>query len=88
MKAGIFIGPQICDLLCNPDFTSKLNPLEVVPGGLFKNVVVYNSLLNHKADNYVELVQDMMEAYQKMGMSHVFENPFPTHSHLFFFPDK
>ena len=28
LKAGIFVGPQIRELTCDPKFKNKLNPLE------------------------------------------------------------
>jgi hypothetical protein len=86
LKAGIFIGPQIRDLLCDPVFTSKLSQLELVAWEAFRNVV-NNFLGNHKADNYVELVQDMKEAYRKMGCRMSLKMHF-LHSHLSFFPDN
>ena len=63
-------------MLFNPDFTSKLNPLELVAWESFKNVVD-NFLHNHKADNC--LVSSRYDAdLSKNGMSHVSENVFPT----------
>ena len=58
-------------------FTSKLDPLQLVAWEAFKNVV-NNFLGNHRAENYVELVQDMMEAYKKNGMPHVSEDAFSS----------
>lgn len=86
LKAGIFIGPQIRDLLLDPVFTSKLDPLQLTAWEAFKNVV-NNFLGNHRAENYVELVQDMMEAYKKMGCRMSLKMHF-LHSHLSFFPSN
>ena len=77
LKAGIFIGPQIRDLLLDPVFTSKLDPLQLTAWEAFKNVV-NNFLENHRAENYVEWVQDMMEAYKKNGMLYVPEDAFSS----------
>jgi hypothetical protein len=49
--------------------------------------VVKNCLGNHKADNYVELVNGMLEAYHKMGCRMSLKMHF-LHAHLSFFPDN
>jgi hypothetical protein len=84
LKAGVFVGPQIRDLMRDTVFTSKLNQLELSAWEAFKNVV-QNFLGNKKADNYVELVADMLEAYRKMGCRMSLKMHF-LHSHLSFFP--
>lgn len=86
IKAGVFIGPQIRDLLRDPVFSSKLNGLQRKAWEAFRKVVD-NFLGNHKAENYVELVQDMLNAYQGMGCRMSLKMHF-LHSHLSFFPDN
>jgi hypothetical protein len=51
LKAGIFIGPQIRDLLRDDVFVSKLNSLELSAWDAFKQVV-QNFLGLNRADNY------------------------------------
>ena len=83
IKAGIFVGPQIREL-CDPEFKNKLNPLEFAAWEAFV-LVVQNFLGNHRAEQYVELVDNMIKAYQRMGcqMSHKMHF---LYSHLDFFP--
>ena len=63
LKAGIFIGPQIRELMCDPKFKNKLNPVEFAAWEAFV-LVVQNFLGNHKAEQYVELVDNMLKAHQ------------------------
>ena len=85
LKAGIFIGSQIRDLLPDTVFTSKLDPLQLAAWEAFKNVV-NNFLGNHRAQNYVKLIQDMTEAYRKMMGCRMSLKMHFLHSHLSFFP--
>lgn len=84
IKAGIFIGPQIRDLLRDDVFVSKLNTLELSAWDAFKQVV-QNFLGLNRADNYAELIDNMLESYQKMGCRMSLKLHF-LHSHLEFFP--
>ena len=49
LKAGIFVGPQIRELMCDPEFKNKLNPFEFATWEAFV-FVVQNFLGNHRAD--------------------------------------
>jgi len=73
-------------LLRDPVFSSHLNGLQRKAWEAFRNVVD-NFLGNHKADNYVDLVEDMLEAYRRMGCRMSLKMHF-LHSHLSFFPDN
>ena len=84
LKAGIFVGPQIGELMCNPKFKNKLNPLEFAAWEAFV-LVVQNFLGNHRAEQYAELVGDMLKARQRMGCKISLKTHF-LHSHLDFFP--
>lgn len=86
LKSGIFIGPQIRDLLRDDVFVSKLNSLELSAWDAFKQVV-QNFLGLNRADNYAELIDNMLENYQKMGCRMSLKLHF-LHSHLEFFPDN
>jgi hypothetical protein len=55
LKAGIFVGPEIREIMRDDAFTSKLNKLELAAWDAFV-LVVKNFLGNHRADNYAELV--------------------------------
>ena len=84
LKAGIFIGPQIREMMCDSEFKNKLNQLELAAWEAFK-LVVQNFLGNHRAENYAELVDNMLKAYRRMGCRMSLKIHF-LHSHLDFFP--
>ena len=58
LTAGIFIGPQIRELLCDQGFSDVLNVKELAAWNGFK-LVVSNFLGNHRAENYEQLIDDM-----------------------------
>jgi len=49
LKAGIFIHPHIQELMCDPKFKNKLNPLEFATWEAFV-FVVQNFLGNYRAE--------------------------------------
>jgi hypothetical protein len=84
LMAGIFIGPQIREVLCDQGFSDVLNVKELAAWNGFK-LVVSNFLGNHRAENYEQLIDDMLCHYRNMGcrMSLKMHS---LHSHLDFFP--
>ena len=66
LKSGIFIGPQIRELMRDNKFRTKRNPPELAAWGAFV-LVFYNFLGNHKAFEYVQLVPNMLKAYELKG---------------------
>ncbi|KAL6461808.1 hypothetical protein MHYP_G00299530 [Metynnis hypsauchen] len=84
LKAGIFDGPQVCELIKDKDLPSKHRPLELRAWESFVQVV-QNFLGNHKATNYEELVDDMLISFKRMGCRMSLMIHF-LHSHLDFFP--
>ncbi|XP_058862618.1 uncharacterized protein LOC131704953 [Acipenser ruthenus] len=66
VKAGVFVGPQIKKILeCN-EFPKKLTSKEKAAWNSFV-AVVRGFLGNHKAENYVELVETLVKNYGTMG---------------------
>ncbi|XP_058883872.1 uncharacterized protein LOC131737639 [Acipenser ruthenus] len=66
VKAGVFVGPQIKMILeCN-EFPKKLTSKEKAAWNSFV-AVVRGFLGNHKAENYVELVETLVKNYGTMG---------------------
>jgi hypothetical protein len=66
VKAGVFIGPQIKKIMeCN-EFPKKLTCKEKTAWNSFI-AVVQGFLGNHKAENYVELVENLVKNYGTMG---------------------
>ena len=84
LKAGIFVGPEIRQSILDNAFKQKLNPAESTAWEAFV-LVVQNVLGNHRSENYVELVENMLTAFQVMGARMSLKMHF-LHSHLDFFP--
>ena len=66
LKAGIFDGPQIRQLIRDPHFENSMNEVELEAWKAFV-LVVKNFLGNTKAGNYVELVTNMVTAFRNLG---------------------
>ena len=66
IKGGIFVGPQIKKIFASTEFSDKLNKIERTAWNFFK-AVVDGFLGNNRAENYQELVQDLIEPYSAMG---------------------
>lgn len=86
LVAGIFIGPEIRKLLLDDHFTNVLNRRETDAWKAFKHVVE-GFLGNNRAENYVELVENMVTAFQNLGCRMSLKLHF-LHSHLDFFPSN
>ncbi len=63
MKAGIFDGPQIQQLIRDPEFENSMNEVELEAWKAFV-LVVKDFLGNNKARNYTELVNNMLTGLQ------------------------
>ncbi|XP_058889662.1 uncharacterized protein LOC131739473 [Acipenser ruthenus] len=66
VKAGVFVGPQIKKILKCNEFPKKLTSKEKAAWNSFV-AVVRGFLGNHKAKNYVELVETLVKNYGTMG---------------------
>ncbi|GBN15151.1 hypothetical protein AVEN_73620-1 [Araneus ventricosus] len=86
IKEGIFVGPQIIQLMKDPVFESKLTAKEAAAGTSFKEIAK-NFLGNHKAENYRQIVNNLLKVYKTMGCNMPFKIHF-LHSHLDFFPEN
>lgn len=84
IKEGVFIGPQIRTLLQDEEFHRLLHGKEKAAWVAFK-LVVTNFLGNTKADNYKELVENLLQAYKNLGCNMSLKIHF-LHNHLDFFP--
>ena len=69
LKAGICDGPQIRQLIRDPEVENVMNEVELEAWKAFV-LVVKNLLGNNKARNYAELVNNMLAAFQKPGLQH------------------
>ena len=66
LKAGIFDGPQLRQLIRDPEFENSMNEGELEAWKAFV-LVVKNFLGNNKASNYAELVTKMLTAFKNLG---------------------
>ena len=66
IKEGIFIGPQIREMLQNKQFDEDLNKTERNAWLSFKRLCK-DFLGYHKAANYQDVVQDLLTLYKAMG---------------------
>ena len=84
IKEGVFVGPQIRELLRDDAFDHALRGKEKTAWKAFQLVAI-NFLGNNKADNYRLLVENLLKAYKSLGCNMSLKIHF-LHSHLDFFP--
>ena len=85
-KAGIFDGPQIRKLLKDPSFITSMSTVEQRAWSAFKETVK-NFLGNHKAENYKEIIKELMSSFRKLGCNMSIKVHY-LHSHLDKFPEN
>ena len=86
LKAGIFDGRQIRNLIKDPNFQHSMNKIELASWLSFVEVV--QSLLeNRKADSYKDIVQKLLDNFQALGIIMSIKVDF-LHSHLDRFPEN
>jgi hypothetical protein len=66
IKEGAFVGPQICKLFGDDMFSSLLQGDEKKAWDTFR-LLSTNFLGNIRAENYKELIEDMLSLYHKLG---------------------
>ena len=81
-----FIGPQIRDLMKDEYFETLLQGDEKAAWDSFK-FVVKGFLGNRRAQNYEELVNNLLQSYQQLGCNMSLKIHF-LHSQLDFFPEN
>jgi len=86
LKEGIFIGPQIRDPIKDEYFDTLLQGVEKATWDSFKFVVKV-FLGNRRAQNYEELVNKLLQSYQKLGCNISLKINF-LHSHLDIFSEN
>ena len=86
LKECIFIGTQIRDHIKDEHFDKLLQGDEKAAWDRFKFVVKV-FLGNRRAQNYEELVNNLLQSYQKLGCNMSLKVHF-LHSQLDFFPRK
>ena len=86
IKEGVFVGPQIRELMVDIQFDNTLEGDEKTAWENFKSVV-RNFLGNHRAHNYQEIVESLLDSYRTLGCNMSLKIHF-LHSHLDFFPSN
>ena len=87
VKEGVFIGPQIRKMIADSNFQDLLRgTAERDAWVAFKSVVV-NFLGNNKSSDYVNVVQNCITKYRKLGCNMSLKIHL-LHSHLDFFPEN
>lgn len=66
VKAGVFVGPQVKRLIDSDSFLQKLSDVERAAWTSFVSVVK-GFLGNNKAENYREIVDELVDTYRSMG---------------------
>ena len=86
LKEGIFVGPQIQEVLKDTDFEKLLNLKELRPWKAFKSVCS-GFLGNTRVPDYQACIEKLLKSYEDMGYRMSLKIHF-LHSHLNFFPPK
>jgi len=86
IKEGIFIGPQIRELMQDKQFVEDLNETERNAWLSFMRIFK-DFLGNHKAANYQDIVQDLLTSYKAVGCDVSLKIHFQE-SHLDFVPEN
>lgn len=83
LKGGVFIGPQVRQMLECAELENKMTEVEKRAWCAFRNVVS-QFLGNNKAPNYVELVEELVTSFREMNCR-MSPKLHYLHSHLDFF---
>jgi hypothetical protein len=86
IKEGIFIGPQIRELMKDQDFEGGQNEPEKAAWRSFQKAV-RNFLGNKKAQKYEAMISEIIENYRALGCNTSLKMHF-LGSHLVFFPQN
>ena len=86
LKAGIFNGPQIRQLIRDPEFENSMNEVKLEAWKAFV-LVVKNFLGNNKVRNYAELVNNMLTAFRNLGCNMSVKMHY-LFSHMDLFPEN
>ena len=84
LKEGVFVGPEIREVLNDTNFQKTLCPLELKAWMAFK-WLCENFLGNNKSPMYKDGVKNLLNAYEEMKCRMSLKIHF-LHSHLDFFP--
>ena len=86
IKAGMFDGPKIRQLLKDKEFIQTMSSVEK-NGWITFSQVVSNFLGNTKSPEYKEIVKTLLDTFHKLGCNISVKVHF-LHSHLEYFPEN
>jgi len=86
INEGIFIGPQVREVMQDKKFGEDLNETKINAWLSFKRICK-DFLGNHKAANYQDVVQELLTSYKAMGCNESLKIHF-RESHLDLFPEN
>lgn len=86
IKAGVFDGPQIRKLVKDENFIETMTELQKNAWMAFKDLIK-NFLGNTRAQNYTEIVQQLLKTFKILGCNMSIKVHF-LHSHLADFPEN
>ena len=86
LKAGIFDGPQIRELIKDPMFEQALNSAELSAWQSLKSVIA-NFLGNHRSAEYEREVEELLRSFRQLGSRMSVKMHFLC-SHLDYFPQN
>lgn len=85
-RQGIFIGPEIRELMKDNQFVSQMKAIELKAWNDFK-AVVENFLGNKRSDDADQMIKQMIKSYEKLGSRMSVKMHF-LNSHLGYFPEN
>jgi len=86
IKEGVFVGLQVRELIQNVKSKDQLSEMEKAASKPLKNVTT-SVLGNHRADEYCDMLADLVQSCKAMGYNMSLNVHF-SDSHLDFFPEK
>jgi hypothetical protein len=86
LKAGVFDGPQIRELMQDAQFDKSLDRKEKKAWLSFKSIVK-NFLGNHRSEEYEKVVEDLLSSFHALGARMSIKMHFLS-SHLDYFPNN
>ena len=86
VKEGIFVGPDIRQLLNDNNFELTMDSLQLAAWKAFSSICK-DFLGNHRSLNYRDIVQELLQSYEALGCKMSLKVHFLM-SHMDFFPDN
>ena len=82
IKEGIFVGPQIRQLITDNQFEEKMNDLQLTAWKAFRAICT-QFLGNHRSPDYMDLAQQLLNSYEALGCKMSLKLQFLIHTWTF-----